>query len=76
MFVKAEVRKSLLAKMLGELLDTRVMVKGSMKLVKEDKVRSILIFEFLSLRLILIFQALLRLMNARQLGLKLLANVS
>ncbi|CEQ38813.1 SPOSA6832_00268 [Sporobolomyces salmonicolor] len=38
MFVKPEVRKSLLAKMLTELLDTRVMVKSSMKSVTNDKV--------------------------------------
>lgn len=38
MFVKPHIRKSLLAKMLEELLDTRVMVKGSMKLAKDDKV--------------------------------------
>jgi DNA polymerase zeta len=40
MFVKPEIRKSLLAKMLTELLDTRVMVKSSMKGVKDDKVSS------------------------------------
>lgn len=39
MFAKERVRKSLLAKMVGELLDTRVMVKGSMKAVADDKVR-------------------------------------
>jgi DNA polymerase zeta len=38
MFVKPEVRKSLLAKMLQELLDTRVMVKKSMKEYKDDSV--------------------------------------
>lgn len=38
MFVKPEVRKSLLSKMLSELLDTRVMVKGSMKAVASDRV--------------------------------------
>ena len=43
--------------MLSELLDTRVMVKASMKLIKNDK-------------------ALTRVYNARQLGLKLLANVT
>lgn len=43
--------------MLSELLDTRVMVKSSMKLIKSDK-------------------ALTRVYNARQLGLKLLANVT
>lgn len=49
MFVKEHVRKSLLAKMLSELLDTRVMVKGSMKLAKDDKVRSFLAFDALLL---------------------------
>lgn len=38
MFLKPDVRKSLLAKMLSELLDTRVMVKGSMKAVASDRV--------------------------------------
>lgn len=38
MFVKPEVRKSLLAKMLAELLDTRVMVKAGMKGAEGDKV--------------------------------------
>jgi DNA polymerase zeta len=37
-FVKPAVRKSLLAKMLGEILDTRVMVKQAMKGAKGDKV--------------------------------------
>ncbi|CBQ72168.1 probable catalytic subunit of DNA polymerase zeta UPR-1 [Sporisorium reilianum SRZ2] len=57
LFVKPDVRKSLLAKMLSEILDTRVMVKGSMKGTKADKS----------------FQ---RIQNARQLSLKLLANVT
>ncbi|BGP12586.1 DNA polymerase zeta [Rhodosporidiobolus nylandii] len=38
MFLKPEVRKSGLAKMLSELLDTRVMVKDSMKGMDADKV--------------------------------------
>jgi hypothetical protein len=38
MFVKPTLRKSLLAKMLAELLDTRVMIKTSMKGYKSDKV--------------------------------------
>jgi len=38
MYVKPNVRKSLLAKMLGELLDTRVMVKTAMKGYRNDKV--------------------------------------
>lgn len=36
MFVKPEVRKSLLAKMLSEMLETRVMVKNRMKSTKDD----------------------------------------
>ncbi|WVQ98801.1 hypothetical protein IAU59_005932 [Kwoniella sp. CBS 9459] len=56
-FVKPAVRKSLLAKMLGEILDTRVMVKHAMKGSRSDK-------------------SLLSLLNARQLGLKLMANVT
>lgn len=38
MFVKPEIRKSLLAEMLTELLDTRVMIKRAMKDYKEDSV--------------------------------------
>ncbi|KAK8869691.1 hypothetical protein IAR55_000259 [Kwoniella newhampshirensis] len=56
-FVKPAVRKSLLAKMLGEILDTRVMVKHAMKSARGDK-------------------SLTALLNARQLGLKLMANVT
>lgn len=37
MFVKPEMRKSLLAKMLSEILETRVMVKSGMKADKDDK---------------------------------------
>lgn len=40
-FVKPAVRKSLLAKMLGEILDTRVMVKHAMKGARGDKVSSL-----------------------------------
>ncbi|THV49520.1 hypothetical protein BGAL_0191g00170 [Botrytis galanthina] len=57
MYAKPNIRKSLLAKMLGEILETRVMVKSGMKLDKEDK-------------------ALQRLLNNRQLALKLIANVT
>ncbi|OAD06266.1 hypothetical protein MUCCIDRAFT_9808, partial [Mucor lusitanicus CBS 277.49] len=57
MFVKPEIRKSLLAKMLSELLDTRVMIKRAMKDYKEDS-------------------GLLRMLDAKQLTLKLLANVT
>ncbi|KAF3004025.1 DNA polymerase zeta [Curvularia kusanoi] len=38
MYVKPEMRKSLLAKMLGEILETRVMVKSGMKQDKDDKI--------------------------------------
>ncbi|KAI1005568.1 DNA polymerase zeta catalytic subunit [Podosphaera aphanis] len=57
MYVKPEIRKSLLSKMLGEILETRVMIKSSMKREKNDK-------------------ALHRLLNNRQLALKLIANVT
>ncbi|KAG6031161.1 hypothetical protein E4U41_007696, partial [Claviceps citrina] len=57
MYVGTEIRKSLLAKMLTEILETRVMVKSGMKADKDDRV-------------------LQRLLNNRQLALKLLANVT
>lgn len=75
--MKPEIRKSLLAKMLSELLDTRVMVKSSMKAVQQDRVRRF----FVSPRAYAILneslrpQALTKLLNARQLALKFLANV-
>lgn len=40
MFVKPHIRKSLMAKMVSELLDTRAMVKTSMKAVSDDRVRT------------------------------------
>ena len=40
-FVKPEVRRGLLGKMLTELLDTRVMVKQAMKGARGDKVNTI-----------------------------------
>jgi DNA polymerase zeta len=57
MYTRPEIRKSLLAKMLGEILETRVMVKSGMKVDKDD----------ISLQ---------RLLNNRQLALKLIANVT
>jgi DNA polymerase zeta len=57
MYTKPEIRKSLLAKMLTEILETRVMVKSGMKEDKDDK-------------------TLQKLLNNRQLALKLLANVT
>lgn len=57
LYAKSRVRKSLLSKMLTEILDTRVMVKGSVKGNKHDR-------------------AFVRLQSARQLSLKLLANVT
>ncbi|KAM0804960.1 putative DNA polymerase zeta catalytic subunit [Usnea florida] len=57
MYAKPDIRKSLLAKMLGEILETRVMIKSGMKLDKDDK-------------------TLQRLLNNRQLALKLIANVT
>ncbi|KAG6898093.1 hypothetical protein C0992_005420 [Termitomyces sp. T32_za158] len=56
-YVKRDVRKGLLGRMLIELLTTRVMVKQAMKSVKND-------------------QVLRRVLDARQLGLKYIANVT
>ncbi|KAI9851054.1 MAG: DNA polymerase zeta [Thelocarpon superellum] len=57
MYVRPAIRKSLLAKMLGEILETRVMVKSGMKQDRADG-------------------PLQRLLNHRQLALKLIANVT
>ncbi|XP_033505189.2 DNA polymerase zeta catalytic subunit isoform X2 [Epinephelus lanceolatus] len=56
-FVKSSVRKGVLPSMLEEILNTRIMVKQSMKTYKQDK-------------------TLMKLLDARQLGLKLIANVT
>lgn len=56
-YARPHIRRSLLAKMLSEILETRVMVKSGMKADKEDK-------------------TLQRLLNNRQLALKLIANVT
>src|SRR5699024_4592358 len=56
-YAKPEVRQSLLARMLSEILETRVMVKAGMKIDQDDK-------------------DLQRLLNNRQLALKLIANVT
>lgn len=76
MFAKPEIRKSLLAKMLSELLDTRVMVRSSMKAIAKDRVCLRQLFTTLNPLLTkTAFQALTKLLNARQLALKFLANV-
>ncbi|XP_077444018.1 DNA polymerase zeta catalytic subunit isoform X1 [Stigmatopora argus] len=56
-FVKSSVRKGVLPNMLEQILNTRIMVKQSMKAYKQEK-------------------ALMKLLDARQLGLKLIANVT
>lgn len=56
-FVKAPVREGVLPRMLREILDTRLMVKQSMKIHKNNS-------------------ALQRVLHSRQLGLKLIANVT
>ena len=57
-FLKEEVRKGILPKMLQEILDTRIMVKNSMKLHGKEDAR------------------LQKILHSRQLGLKLIANVT
>ena len=56
-FVKEEVKEGVLPRMLREILDTRLMIKASMKVHKNNS-------------------ALQRLLHSRQLGLKLIANVT
>ncbi|XP_059212566.1 DNA polymerase zeta catalytic subunit [Centropristis striata] len=56
-YVKSSVRKGVLPSMLEEILNTRLMVKQTMKTYKQDK-------------------NLMKLLDARQLGLKLIANVT
>ena len=56
-FVKPKIREGILPRMLKEILDTRQMVKQSMKLHKSNS-------------------ALQRILHSRQLGLKLMANVT
>lgn len=56
-FVKSSIREGVLPRMLKEILDTRLMVKQSMKIHKTDT-------------------ALQRVLHSRQLGLKLIANVT
>jgi DNA polymerase elongation subunit (family B) len=56
-FVKPYIRQGLLGKMVSELLETRVMIKQSMKLHKNSR-------------------SISRLLDAQQLGIKLLANVT
>lgn len=56
-FVKTKIRDGILPRMLREILDTRLMVKNSMKENKSDKV-------------------LQKVLHSRQLGLKLIANVT
>ena len=74
-YVKPEVRKGLLARMLTELLDTRVMVKQAMKGTRDDKVLIMILFNgWTTLKITL--QALQRVLDARQLGLKFIANVT
>ncbi|KAG8906210.1 DNA polymerase zeta [Tulasnella sp. 403] len=74
MYVKPSVRKSLLAKMLTELLDTRVMVKQAMKTSKDDKAGAAL-FVRKDWRL-MEKKALMRVLDARQLSLKFICNVT
>ncbi|CAG9858268.1 unnamed protein product [Phyllotreta striolata] len=56
-FAKKEVRDGIMPRMLREILDTRLMVKNSMKENKDDKI-------------------LQKVLHSRQLGLKLIANVT
>ena len=75
MYVKPDVRHGLLKRMLTELLETRVMVKQAMKITKDSKVIEI---TQLGPELFIQppFQSLMKVLNARQLGLKYICNVT
>lgn len=73
MYVKPIVRQGLLGRMLTELLDTRVMVKQAMKNVKDDKVW---LLDNLYILELIRAKVLSRILDARQLGLKYIANVT
>ena len=74
MYVKPEVRRGLLGRMLTELLDTRVMVKQAMKRAHDNKVSTA---KLLSSRTSCSSpQTLAKILDARQLGLKYIANVT
>lgn len=72
MYVKSHVRKSLLSKMLAELLDTRIMIKESMQANRDDKV----CLHGYAMLVLTSSKYLKRLQYARQLSLKLMANVT
>jgi len=74
MYVKSDVRKGLLGRMLTELLDTRVMVKQAMKRAHDNKV-SKAEYPFIKW-LNSCLQTLTKILDARQLGLKYIANVT
>jgi len=74
MYVKPDVRRGLLARMLTELLDTRVMVKQAMKRAHGNKVSKAEYPFFNCLNRL--SQTLTKILNARQLGLKYIANVT
>lgn len=74
-YVKPDVRPGLLGRMLRELLETRVMVKQAMKGVGNDKVLNTILSAGCSLSIPLM-QALRRILDARQLSLKFIANVT
>jgi DNA polymerase elongation subunit (family B) len=73
-YAKPHVRRGLLGRMLKELLDTRVMVKHAMKGVKTDKVSCC--FSRLRYCAKRGQQALRRVLDARQLSLKFICNVT
>jgi DNA polymerase zeta len=75
MYTKPHVRQGLLGRMLRELLQTRVMVKQAMKGVKNDKV----MFPYVCFGIALTdvrIKARRRVLDARQLGLKFISNVT
>ncbi|KAJ3064928.1 DNA polymerase zeta, partial [Podochytrium sp. JEL0797] len=77
-FVKSHIREGALGRMLREILETRIMVKSAMKSYKDQKASFSVAFVAKALTKCCyeLEQALLRILEARQLGLKLVANVT
>jgi len=74
MYVKPDVRRGLIGRMLTELLDTRVMVKQAMKRAHGNKASKAEYPFFQCLNFCP--QTLTKILDARQLGLKYIANVT
>jgi DNA polymerase zeta len=70
MFTTSDFREGVLPDLLNEILQTRIMVKNAMKKVKNNKV-GWMYFPYQTF-----YKHLYKMLHARQLGLKMIANVT